>query len=215
MMAEDCTHYHGLLALRVVGQLADEDAVGLSAHLDGCAACRQEAADLRALSTVLPAADPDHLGGYEMPVELERAVLVGLGAEARRDARNRRLRYTLGGAIAAGIVALALVITTVLPSGPGQTVALTGTPGVHASVQLTSESWGTALHFQESGQAGGQVLWVSMRTTSGTWWTAGTYRTVTGKDVRVDMACALRLADIETVWVKTSSGRAVLRGYVS
>ena len=39
--------------------------------------------------------------------------------------------------------------------GAGYTVALKGAAGVRASARLTSEPWGTAIHLQETGQAGG------------------------------------------------------------
>jgi hypothetical protein len=214
----ECDYYRGLLAAQVVGEVIGDEALALSGHLDGCADCRLEAADLRALAAVLPAADIAHLEGHQMPIELEKAVLDGLQSEVRRDLRSRRarrVRYAVGGAVAAGVVALAVVLATVLPAHPGQTVALTGERGVQASIHLTAESWGTAVDLQESGQPGGEVLTVAMQTTSGTWWTAGTYRTVSGKHVHVDMACAVRIADIATVWVKDHSGRTVLRGYVS
>ena len=41
-----CDHWHGLLALEIVGQLGEEDRLALSAHLDGCQACQDERADL-------------------------------------------------------------------------------------------------------------------------------------------------------------------------
>jgi Putative zinc-finger len=216
-----CDHFRGLLAMEVVGQISAEDTVALSAHLDGCPECRQEAADLRAVAAILPAAQLAHLQGQEMApgLELERAVLVSLESGARRSIRRRRMRYVAAGAVAAGIVAIALVLTVSPSPSSGQNVALhgtgTGTGAVRASVRLTAQSWGTAVDLEESGQPGGQVLTVSMRTASGSWWTAGTYRTVQGKDVHVTMACALPLSDIETVYIKDRAGQTVLSGYVS
>ncbi len=212
-----CDHFRGLLAMEVVGQITDDDAVALSAHLDGCPECRQEAADLRALAAILPAAQLAHLQNEETApgIELERAVLVGLESEVRRSTRRRQIRYVAAGAVAAGVVAIALVLTVSPSPNSGHNVALTGASAVHASVRLTAQSWGTAVDLEESGQPGGQVLTVSMRTASGSWWTAGTYRTVQGKVVRVTMACALPIADIETVYVKDSAGHTVLHGYVS
>lgn len=203
--------------MEVIGQITDDDAVALSAHLDGCLECRQEAADLRAVAAILPAAQLAHLQGQETApgLELERAVLVALESEARRSSRRRRIRYVAAGAVAAGVVAIALVLTVSPAPKAGQTVALTGAGTVHASVRLTAQSWGTAVDLEESGQPGGEVLTVSMRTASGSWWTAGTYRTVQGKVVRVTMACALPKADIETVYVKNRAGHTVLHGYVS
>jgi len=97
----------------------------------------------------------------------------------------------------------------------GHQVALAGRHGVRASARLTAEPWGTAIHLQETGQAGGQVLSVSMRTLSGSWWEAGTYRTVTGRAVQVELGCGLPLAQIRSIWVRNGAGQAVLHAYVA
>jgi len=214
---DGCDHWHGLLAMEVVDQIAPEDRVALGAHLDGCQACRDEHDDLVGLARILPAADPDHFDVGDVPFELQSAVLTRLRADARHDRRLRRSRYVLG-TVAAGAVAVALIVgLTSASNAPsrGRTVALTGLAGVRASARLTSEPWGTAIHLQETGQPGGQVLTVSMRTTGGSWWAAGTYRTVTGRSVQVDLACGVPSSKITTIWVRDKAGRTVLRGYVA
>jgi hypothetical protein len=212
-----CEHWHGLMALEVVGQIAEEDRLALGAHLEGCQACRDEHHDLIGLARILPAADPDHFDVHDVPFELQSSVLSRLQADARHDRRLRRSRYVLG-AVAAGVVAAALVVgltsATSTPS-PGHTVALTGLAGVKASARLSPEPWGTAIHLRETGQPGGQVLTVSMRTTGGSWWAAGTYRTVTGRSVQVDLACGVPLSKITSIWVRDKTGHTVLRGYVA
>ncbi len=212
-----CDHWHGLLALEVVGQLVEEDRLALSAHLDGCPACRDERTVLIGLARILPAADPDHIGGHDVPFELQTAVFDRLRADVRRHHHRRVGRVILGG-VAAAAVAVALVLGLSGPMGTpraGYTVALTGGAGVKASARLTSEPWGTAVRLQETGQPGGQVLSVSMRSTSGSWWEAGTYRTVTGRAVEVDLACGVPASRIASIWVRTKTGRAVLSGYVT
>src|SRR5580704_13847742 len=103
-----CEHWQGLLALEVVGQLTETDRLALSAHLDGCPACRDQRADLGGLARILPAADPDHIGGHDVPFELQSAVFDRLAADARRHRHIHAGRYVLGG-VAAAVVALALV----------------------------------------------------------------------------------------------------------
>jgi predicted anti-sigma-YlaC factor YlaD len=212
-----CDHWHGLLALEVVGQIVEEDRLALTAHLDGCQACRDERNGLAGLSGILPAADPDHISGHEVPFELQSAVFDRLRADARRHHRRRGTRFVAGG-VAAAVVAAALVFALSGSSGSprtGYTVALSGNAGVTATARLTSEAWGTAVHLEETGQRGDQVLTVSMRTTSGSWWAAGTYRTVTGHAVRVDLACGVPVSDISSIWVRTKTGHTVLHGYVT
>ena len=94
-----------------------------------------------------------------------------------------------------------------------KTIALEGLPAVHATARLTSEPWGTAMDLHESGQPPGDVLSVSVRTVSGSWWQTGTYRTV-GSSLRVTMACALKMSTITSVWVKDDTGHVVMYGYL-
>jgi predicted anti-sigma-YlaC factor YlaD len=210
-----CDHFHGLLALEIVGQLTEEDRLVLSAHLDGCPACRDHHHDLAGLARILPAADPDHLGGHDVPIDLQTAVFSRLRTDARRHRHVRGARYVVG-AVAAAAVAVGLVVgLSGSPAPPGQTVALSGRSGVTASARLTAEPWGTAIHLQETGQAGGQVLTVSMRSTAGSWWGAGTYRTVTDRTVKVDLACGVPAADIASIWVRNKAGTTVMEGYVT
>ena len=211
-----CEHWRGLLAIDVLGEPVGEARAGLDDHLAHCEACRHERDELARMTDALSLADPAHFEEHQMPPGLEEAVLTRLGADARAARRRRRARAGLGGlgaAVAATAAVLAAVVLSAAPA-PGHTVALRGASGVVASVRLTAEPWGTAVHLTERGQAGGQVLWVSMRTTSGAWWPTGTYTTVAGRAVDVDMACALSSAKIAGVWVRDAQGRTVLQGYV-
>ena len=217
MTPDRCDHWHGLLALEIVGQLVEEDRLAFSAHLDGCEACRDERRHLAGLARVLPAADPDALGGHEVPFELQSAVFDRLRSDAHRNQRVRRARIVIG-AVAAAVVALALVFGLSGSSrspATGYTVALTGVSGVKASARLTSEPWGTAIYLQEKGQPGNQLLSVSMRSTAGSWWEAGTYRTVTGHAVAVDLACGVPWSKISSIWIRNDAGKTVLRGFVT
>jgi hypothetical protein len=92
-------------------------------------------------------------------------------------------------------------------------VALEGPAYVHAFARLTPEPWGTQVDLRESGQKVGQSVTVFMRTTSDTWWEAGTYRTVSGT-VHVTMGCALQMSSIAGVGIRSHTGRLLLYGDV-
>jgi hypothetical protein len=201
MMSDPCEHFRGLIAMEVIGQLSVRERVALGAHVEGCSSCRDERHDLMMLSTVLGTADPDRFTEHELPFTLQSAVLERLRAEERRERRAHRSRYVVGSAAAAVLVAIAVVLTLVWP------------PTVHATARLTAEPWGTAMDLRESGQPSGEVLTVSVRTVSGSWWQTGTYRTE-GTSDRVDMACALKMSKIKSVWVREASGHTVLHGYL-
>ena len=214
VIADGCEHHRGLIAMDVVGRLSVDERLALSAHTDGCPACRDERRDLTMLSLVLPTADPDHFDEQELPFGLRTAVLDRLRDDSRSDRHRRRSRIVLGSAAAALVAVVAVVAAVAWPSGSvTRTVALQGRPRVHAVVRLTAEPWGTAMELWESGQPQGEVLSVAMQTVSGSWWQTGTYRTA-GASVRVTMACALQLSEIKSVWIRDHAGNVVMHGYL-
>jgi len=217
MTTERCQTWHGLIALEVVGQLESGQRVALDAHVDQCPACGRERQTLLPLADALAGADPDHLQSGAMPVALEESVLAMLrSADARRVAVGRRRRnvLALSAGAAAVLVALGLVLS-VAGTSAGRTVALSGPGAAHASVTLTPESWGTSVQLAEAAPRSTAVLALWMRTSSGTWWEAGTYHASEGHSVRVTMACAVPASAISQVWVRDAQGRDVLWGYVS
>jgi len=140
---------------------------------------------------------------------------LGTGLPAAVGGRRRMVGIaTVVLAVAAALVAVVTLGGT-HASHPDRVVALTGQGGVRATVSLTSQSWGTGATLRESGQAPGQVLTVSMRSSSGQWWMAGSYRTVsrTGPLV-VQLSCAVPSNQITDVWVSDQAGHTVLNGYV-
>jgi hypothetical protein len=139
----------------------------------------------------------------------------GLGV---REGRTRR-RWLAGAGVVMGAVAaagLAVLLVASPPSAPTTKVALSGTPGVAATVSLTTQPWGTRATLVESGQAAGQVLTVWMKDSTGHWWQAGSYRT-TGRSgtLEVPLSCAVQAGRITHVYVRDQAGQPVLSGYVS
>ena len=87
-----------MLGAYLLGHLPPEERVGLEAHLDGCAECRAELAELGPVSGALAAADPTHLGAPpEPPAELADRVFARVRA-ARRSHRRRRWTVALAAA---------------------------------------------------------------------------------------------------------------------
>jgi hypothetical protein len=84
---------------------------------------------------------------------------------------------------------------------------------VHATARLTAQPWGTEMELRETGQPAGEVVSVSVRTVSGSWWQTGTYRTA-GSSVRVTMACAIPMSSIRSVWIRDPMGHTIVHGYL-
>ena len=71
----DCDRALELLSLELDGALTPEEGRTLTAHLNGCGACRRTAEELRQLHTILPELEE------EVPVGLHQAIMDRVGAE--------------------------------------------------------------------------------------------------------------------------------------
>ena len=135
--------WQGELAMQSLGKLEPEVAVGLQAHLDGCADCRAEAAELAPLAGALAGASIDAVvdpWADQVPAQLQESVLHRLESEAADERRRTRRRvgvWATAGAAAAGIAAaIVLVVSSASPPPAGRVVALRGAPGTVASITL-------------------------------------------------------------------------------
>lgn len=146
-------------AAYVLGALTEEEHARFFAHLDVCAVCREEVAELQVVADVLPAAVPQ----LHAPPQLRARVLGTLagvqhpdGAPSRparvlarlrdrppaRSAR-RRAGIALAGlaGVAASVAALALALIALARSGPGATRVIHAevlSPGARASLRVSA-----------------------------------------------------------------------------
>jgi hypothetical protein len=217
MSGAECDRWRGMQAMHAIGRLEPLEESQLRAHLEGCPDCQAESLDLAGVGAALGLVDLAHLdGGMEPAIPLESARWERERWERRRRVRVSATRWAMGGMAAAAVAAIALIVVSIQPGPtPTRSVALGGTPGVHASVVLTPKKWGTQATFKESGQKAGEVWTVSMETSPGSWWVAGSYRTL-GSDgqLQVTLACAVPADRITHISVSDSAGHTVLRGYV-
>jgi predicted anti-sigma-YlaC factor YlaD len=210
---DTCEQWRGLIAMRALGELASDDATALDAHLEGCADCRAIAEELASTVSMLAHVDVASVEPTALVApELSARVLGDLHRAAATQHRRRRLTVSavsLVGAIAAALILFAVVSGT-SPTTNERTVALHGPTSVTAKAVLVNQSWGTTVNFSESGLPGGGVYTVSMKTATGAWWTAGTYRSVSGRTVDATMACAVAMKDITGLRVVDAKGITVL-----
>jgi hypothetical protein len=215
-----CEQWHGLIALRSLGGLSSDEATALEAHLDGCAECRSLAEEMSSTVAMLAYVDPTSVEPTaQVAPELAERVLGDLhraGALHRRRRRVAASAVSLVGALAAALILFALLSGT-SPSTSHRTLVLGPTASesltikdVTAKAVLVDQSWGTTVDFTEQGLPGGGVYTVSMETSAGTWWTAGTYRSISGRTVSATMACAVAMKDITGLRVVNAKGVTVL-----
>jgi hypothetical protein len=212
-----CIRWQGEVAMQSLGRLEPEVALALQAHLDGCAECREQAAELAPLAAALTAASPAAVEDSEVgrvPPRLQESVLHRLGTEARRERRRSRRRVGVVATVATGLAAAAVAVVSMgSPAPTGRVVTLSGTPGTAATVTLVRSSSGSDVTLREHGQPVGQDFVVTIQSNSGTWWQAGSYHT-SSLTVRAQLTCAVEPYEINRVWVRDSNGITILSGYV-
>jgi hypothetical protein len=217
MTLPECLRWQGELAMQSLNKLEPEVAVVLQAHLDGCAGCQEQAAELATSAGALTAASPfafEETEADRVPSRLQESVLHRLETEARRERRRSRRWVGFVATAAAGIAAAAVVVVSVGSTPPvGRVVTLSGPPGTSATITLVRSSSGTAVTLREHGQPVGRDFVITMQSNSGTWWQAGSYHT-SGPTVRAQLTCAVEPYEITRVWVRDGTGATVLNGFV-
>ena len=218
MTVRGCEQWHELIAMHVFDDLSIDETTGLLAHLEGCVACRNVASELAMTFSMLQFVDPSTVEPTaSVPSGLTNRVLGDLRSGAQRQRRRQRVRAAGIGVV--GAVAAALILVIVFSGGSAptkpveRTLALRGVSSATANAVLIERNWGTSLDLHEQGLPGGEVYTVSMETAKGTWWTAGTYRSVKGNVVNATMACAVSMKQITGIRVVNASGVTVLSSY--
>jgi hypothetical protein len=240
MTVLSCSHWRDVMAMRAIGQAGPEESLELDRHLETCEQCRLDAAEVTGAAAALSVLSPAQVDRLEreLPVLSEpalygpapaasswrspfRSASSGAGAGAAGSdgqagpGRSRRWLAGVGVAVV-GVAAAAIAVVTLAagPPAPEKTVALAGERGVVATVALTAQASGTHATLRETGQPAGQVLTVSMKTASGRWWVAGSYRATSGPGPTVvQLSCAVHPNQVTEVWVSDQKGRTVLTGY--
>src|SRR5690242_18911177 len=139
MTSDACRDMRAALGAAALGRLDPAEEVALTAHLEGCAACRAEWRELESVARALPLADPAHFSdGLPQPPS-ELADLVSRRVARERSAkRTRTTRRVVLGAAAAVFVVLALGAFVVIPGSgsSGTAVAFPASNGVSARATL-------------------------------------------------------------------------------
>ena len=209
---------HQLLGAYLLGGLDAEDTLRFQAHIQECADCQAELAELEklpALLNALPVPDAVALtasrgtAAVAEPVpSVPRAVLDRLAARRRT---SRRRWAALVGTVAAACLALGLAAGPVLnrPPQPDASYSVQSGDGLRFSVDLARKTWGTELAVNGSSLPldGTLSLWIRDRDGGedrACAWTA----TPSGR-VKVTGATPVQLASIASVELRDGSQHTV------
>ena len=141
------------------------------AHLDGCAACRAELAELAPVAARLADVDPDRLEELPAPPPgLGAAVLARIAAESgRRQPRHRRLALVAAtAAVAAAAFGVGWLVRPVPPQPPLERVAVqVDDAAITATADVVPHTWGVEVKLSGAGFTAGEVYRVSVRADDG------------------------------------------------
>jgi len=210
---DPCRGWAPLLAAAAVEDLTGSERVSLDGHLDGCAACRGNLAELRRTLAVLPAADVDHLDHPSgVPTGLDRRIFDTI----TRNARTRRHAVIISvTGVAAGVLVLLYLAFAFTGGGAstGERVQLADAGGVHAVATLEPRPWGTQIRLQIDGFAPATTCNVWLERPNGTRVPAGTFTSLRQRPLDVVLATSLPRDQAVAVGVTSTEGeelRAVL-----
>ena len=209
-------HVRPLLGAYVLGQLAPDEATSVRAHLDGCAACREEASALGSVADLLPLVDLERLEAptEPPPPELLDEVLSRIEEQQASATHARRRASAIRGGIAAVAAVLVLVAALVLSSpaeGGGEVVAMTASEaGVQGEAVVHDDPDATWVELTTSGLSPGETYAVWLEET-GTEARApmGTFTAVDG-DLFISLYSTLPRDRAGSIGVSDADGSTVM-----
>jgi anti-sigma factor RsiW len=217
-------HVRASLGAYVLGHLDPAEATAIRAHLDGCSACRADAAALAPVADMLALVDPERVGAPAEPgppVDLLDQVLGRI--ERERDETRRRRRRSVGAMVAgvAAVVSLVVVVamTLVRPGEPdapsGEIVSMTASePDVEGEAVVHEDPRSTWVELTTTGLAEGETyaVWLEEAGT-GERSPMGTFTGVEG-DLYISLYSTLPRDRAASVGVSTPDGVTVMEGAI-
>ena len=213
-------HVRSLLGAFVLGHLEAGEADAVSAHIDGCAACREEAAELAPIAGLLLLADAERVGSSTEFVP-RRQMLVDVfdRIDMERQKRHRERRRSIARRVGAVAAALALVgilaVATQQPESEQKAVFVVLTaslPGLHGDAVVHADSDATWVELTTTGLAPGETyaVWLEeSRTRERS--PLGTFTGVEG-DLYISLYSTLPRDRASSIGVSTTDGSTVMEG---
>jgi hypothetical protein len=204
------------IAAYVLDALEPAEAEQLSEHLTGCAECQPEFEELQGLPAVLRRLTPSDVDGVVARVELPDDLCEELLARARVRRERRSRRRVLGIAAAVTAVAAGVVTGGALPrdrssAEVSSTVAATDPQTwAHASITLTSQTWGTQIRLRLSGVGWAQQCMLVVSSADGRRDVAASWVATYQGSVDVVGTTAIPVRQIRRLDVVTKTGRRLV-----
>lgn len=200
-----------------LGHGTPAERTAVRAHLDGCASCRAELADLAPLRERLAAVDPDRVDDLPAPPPgLGDRVLAGIAAEqAALPVPLRRRRRAAAAVATAGIAAAGFgvgwLVRPVPDPLPLEPVAVqVAVPDVQATADVVPHTWGMEVQLHGAGFTAGEVYRAQVTEDDGRVVSAGEFIGTGSADMVCNLNSSVLRADAASFAVLDSSGAVVL-----
>lgn len=207
------------LGVYALGHGTPAERTALRAHLDGCATCRADLADLAPLRDRLAAVDLDRVDDLPpAPAGLGDRVLAGIVAEqaATPLPLRRRHRATAVAGIAAAGIAVAgfgvgWLVRPVPEPRPLEPVAVqVAVPEVEATADVVPHTWGMEVQLHAAGFTAGEVYRAQVTEDDGRVVSAGEFIGTGSAEMVCNLNSSVLRADAASFVVLDSSGAVVL-----
>jgi len=208
-----------LLGASALGHLDPAEQDALRAHLDGCAACRAELAELTPLAAALRLVDPEHLDAVPTPpADLGGRILTQVSRERVLHDRRRRRRLLATAAAVAAVLALGGTGAVLLDRGDAvappvvaERVALVPrAPDLQVrSADLVPHTWGVEVTVVLSGLHRGERYRAVVVDRAGRQLPAGEFLGVDDRAATCDLQAALLRQDARGFLLLDGAGATV------
>ncbi len=209
-----------MLGSYALGHLDPAERDRVRAHLDGCAACRAELAEIAPLAARLAAVDPDALDATPTPPpDLGARVMARIAEEERTLVPLHRAvvrRRVLAAAAVAGVAAaggaVGWLVRPVPDPVPLEPVAVQEVdPDVQATADLVPHTWGVEVKLTGTGFTAGEVFRVAVTDDDGREVPAGEFIGVGPNEMRCNLNSSVLRDDAVAFEVVDADGDVVVR----
>lgn len=209
-----------------LGQLGDVESGAIGAHLDGCADCRAELAEIAPLAGDLRLVDPTRLAGLPTPPpELGAQILAAVSAEKqlvdRRDHRRRTRRAALVGVAGAAVLGFGVAVgtqlapprtvTPVIAKGPYEEIRVIATGVTVSKAGLVPHTWGIEVKVEGAGFVAGGRYRAVVRSRDGHDLPAGEFIGTGAATLKCNLQAAVLRAGAAGFSILDEQGRPVVQ----
>lgn len=207
------------LGAYALDHLSGDERARIRAHLDQCADCRAELAEIEPVVGPLRAADPDRLDQLPAPPPWLADEIVHRALDHDRQGRRSRRGRIAGIAVASAAAAAALALAGGIgyslgtPNVPREPVPVySSTPEVHASATVVPHTWGVEITLDADGFRADAVYRVLVRDDAGRTVNAGEFIGTGGARMVCNLNSSILRAQAAGFDVLDPTGGVVLHG---